>query len=72
VKPISISVGVAEYVPKDTHISVAELVRVADEAMYKVKEQGGNGIYSVSLEGVEAETGEDPSSRRRRTVPERS
>jgi diguanylate cyclase (GGDEF)-like protein len=40
--PIAVSVGVAAY-PQDAR-TAGELIGVADEALYRVKRAGGNGL----------------------------
>ena len=50
---ISVSIGMSEY-PTDGD-DINTLIRCADDAMYMVKHQGGNGVISYSQEQNEKE-----------------
>jgi diguanylate cyclase (GGDEF)-like protein len=59
VDPATLSAGVAEYRPEGGRASAEEIVRAADEAMYRVKHGGGDGIATALLEGPSGEGEEE-------------
>ncbi|MNT91070.1 diguanylate cyclase [compost metagenome] len=54
---LTASVGVATYMPDNLHRSAAEIIQVADEALYSAKAAGRDRVFGTRVAGKQRRYG---------------